>query len=147
METINPLKDLGKCFLKDVNKPPFISGTTLESKTYVSMRKLPYGFKIKTEKGTVDYIPAFVTDIDIGKDYNYRVSLKLPEGTEMVRIWDLKDGRQVIQYLHHSETKKIVTRNNIVYPLETFANEFRSADNRIEIRDIIPKKPKNKVSN
>ena len=69
--------------------------------------------------------------IHIGK--NYAGSLELPKGTEAVEIFETKTGEQIIHYCHGFKEPKYGTTC-----LVPFANEFRSADNRINIEDIAP---------
>jgi len=143
VQTINPFKDLGKCFFFPVKTKNGFLPTRLSEETKLTYL---YGFDslysptqhgrlsefIENKKVDKKY-PGRLFVIDIGKDYHG--SLELPDRTELVEVFNLPDGNQVIYYYHHLVQKsKKVSKYRII----PFANEMRSKDSRLEVADLIP---------
>lgn len=150
VETLNSLKHLGKCFFFDIEKTEgFLPGTELSEDTQIVSKgfgifynpllgaELKEYFEDKRERTSKGKgFLANATIISVGK--NYKGPLELPKGTEMITIYDLnKDRSQVVLYDHRfrrqDQDKTIFT---------TFANEMRSPNNRVEIKDIIQSEQK-----
>jgi len=127
MKTVNPFEGLGKTlYINLTKKEGFLPETKLAKKTHLKYknRQTVYG-KFNKE--------VWVSEITIGKDYKGK--LKLPEGTEAVKIWNFEDGQQVIEYLHRA-----VTRQDTIEP-RVFKNEFRDPANYKDyatLDDLIP---------
>ncbi len=146
--TIDPLKRLGKPFFFPIEKTKgFIPETRLSDKTYFMPAQNPSGYNPLSHVRVKEFIEGKRDDLKLNSGYlatctlvrvgkDYEGSLELPEGTEIVEIFDLnKDGSQVIHYCHRFQNDK--TRPDFSYSTP-FANEFRSPDNRVEKTDIIP---------
>ena len=149
VKTVDPLKRLGELFFFPFKTTKgFVKETRLCDKTHLIPAKNPSGYNPLAKVRVKEFIEgkrddlklcvpgylAKLTLVDIGKDY--KGSLELPKGTEIIEIYDLnKDGSQVIHYCHRFQKDK--TRLNFSY-CTPFANEFRSQDNRITIKDIMP---------
>ena len=145
VETVNPLKRLGKCFFYDVEKTEgFLPKTELVEKTRIAAQApgfynsslsfcSPQEF-LERKNDRNNGFPVERTLIFVGKDY--RGSLQLPKGTELISVYDLEDKSQVIIYEHRFsgiETESKFVPSSLV----PFANEMRSPDNRIEVEDIV----------
>jgi hypothetical protein len=151
MITNNNLNELGTCIFED----PTVANGYLEkgSEGYkLKRRELPP----KTEVCTWPFIfthvngkpfYAKISQITIGKE-EYRGSIELPEGTDRILLTEIelkhgqskgRDGRQVIEYMHWviKEPEEGSDENpQIVW--KTFKNEFRSADNKVSVKDFVP---------
>lgn len=146
IETVNPLKRLGKCFFYDVEKTEgFLPKIELVEKTHIVAQApgfynsslsfcSPQEFLENKKSNKNSGFPIERTLIFVGKDYSG--SLQLPKGTESISVYDLKDKSQVIIYEHRFS--RIDTESKFVpSSLVPFANEMRSPDNRVEIEDIV----------
>jgi hypothetical protein len=140
-ETVNTLKDLGKCFFFPVESTKgFLPSDEISEKTELESS---YGFDSFYTPTSGD-LSEFVTGRESGKKYkarflgvrigkDYHGSLDIPKHTESVDIFDLEDGRQVIWYNHW-----FLEDNGTNYRIFPFANEMRSKDKRVEIQDLVP---------
>lgn len=71
--------------------------------------------------------------MNIGLDYRGK---ELNEYAEEIRIFNLNDGRQVIEYLHSApKFDKGFNLEGLV--MKKFANEFRAEGNSITVEDIL----------
>jgi hypothetical protein len=142
------LKNLGKCFYFSLDKSGFVQGPNPLDKTEVDtyerfskynpnaeiiIKKFIEGQTCRHPRLQSEGIDVLESFIKIGKDY--AGSLKLPDGTEAIEIFETKAGEQVIHYCHRFKESKYGTSC-----FTPFANELRSADNRVNVEDIISEK-------
>ena len=96
----------------------FLPGTELAEKTSIIYQdqQVPYAG-----------IDSRITEIEIGRDYR---GISLPDGTEAVKIINLAEGCQIIQYLHKYE-------DGLDISYRVFKQEIRPIKERVELTDLI----------
>jgi hypothetical protein len=126
VEVVNTLNELGKCkFFKIYDNP---KRDCRPDKTYIEFLRHQHPIPTKTSEKT----PAKLSRIIVGKDW---VGTKLPEGTGAIEVYDLDDGRQIIEYYYIGPPYDHRVEG---VGLQFFANEFRAKGNTLKIEDVLP---------
>ena len=126
VDVVNTLNELGKCKFFKLYDNPLCD--CRPDKTYIEFLRHQHPFPLKTGKTT----QAKLSRIIVGKDW---VGPKLPEGTRAIEVYDLNDGRQMIDYYYIGPPYVPYVTG---IGLQFFANEFRAKGNTLKIEDMLP---------